>query len=447
VFCWVFAGRTSRSAWLEVGGTRRSPGYPTVKLHDLRHFYASGLIAAGCDVVTVQRALGHSSTNRPRTPACNNARRPLLSCVDVRRRFSPLRAVAGRPDERLTNDSAMGQSALLRCHVAAAAPGHVTHDGQRRPASRSLRAISRSTSACSRSLRRPPSANVASLRCSRLLDLSMVSCPRSIAALVSANRSLIVRRDRRAPSLSRVANSSKCSSRRSAAVSRPSAVRSRSSATRSRSSATRSRSSATRSRSSATRSRSSAVPSGSSIAAAARARAPSDVTSAPGTSTLGRLMQQRYPQPSVPTRSSESNVKPQLGRTVKRPVAPALAPCTQDVPRRHPRRSRRQLARASHPSGGGSAKVIPTLTYHQLPDSNAHCRVAVGTVPAVQPHFPAPRGTARSRALGISRSQVRVLPGAPQSAHDVYSASVTCSPHTVSGRSSPGASVIDRWVM
>lgn len=32
-----------------------------VRLHDLRHFYASGLIAAGCDVVTVQRALGHSS--------------------------------------------------------------------------------------------------------------------------------------------------------------------------------------------------------------------------------------------------------------------------------------------------------------------------------------------------------------------------------------------------
>jgi len=31
-----------------------------VKLHDLRHFYASGLIAAGCDVVTVQRSLGHS---------------------------------------------------------------------------------------------------------------------------------------------------------------------------------------------------------------------------------------------------------------------------------------------------------------------------------------------------------------------------------------------------
>ena len=32
-----------------------------IKLHDLRHFYASGLIAQGCDVVTVQRALGHAS--------------------------------------------------------------------------------------------------------------------------------------------------------------------------------------------------------------------------------------------------------------------------------------------------------------------------------------------------------------------------------------------------
>lgn len=41
--------------------TRSSAGLPHVRLHDLRHFYASGLIAAGCDVITVQRALGHSS--------------------------------------------------------------------------------------------------------------------------------------------------------------------------------------------------------------------------------------------------------------------------------------------------------------------------------------------------------------------------------------------------
>jgi len=41
--------------------TREAAGLPHIRLHDLRHFYASGLIAAGCDVVTVQRALGHSS--------------------------------------------------------------------------------------------------------------------------------------------------------------------------------------------------------------------------------------------------------------------------------------------------------------------------------------------------------------------------------------------------
>lgn len=41
-------------------GTRDAAGLRT-KLHDLRHFFASGLIAAGCDVVTVQRAMGHAS--------------------------------------------------------------------------------------------------------------------------------------------------------------------------------------------------------------------------------------------------------------------------------------------------------------------------------------------------------------------------------------------------
>jgi integrase len=40
--------------------TLTAAGLSGIRLHDLRHFYASGLIAAGCDVVTVQRALGHS---------------------------------------------------------------------------------------------------------------------------------------------------------------------------------------------------------------------------------------------------------------------------------------------------------------------------------------------------------------------------------------------------
>jgi integrase len=43
--------------------TARERAGVSYRLHDLRHFYASGLIAAGCDVVTVQRALGHSSAS------------------------------------------------------------------------------------------------------------------------------------------------------------------------------------------------------------------------------------------------------------------------------------------------------------------------------------------------------------------------------------------------
>ena len=34
------------------------------ELHELRHYRASGLIAAGCDAVTVQRAMGHASATR-----------------------------------------------------------------------------------------------------------------------------------------------------------------------------------------------------------------------------------------------------------------------------------------------------------------------------------------------------------------------------------------------
>lgn len=41
--------------------TRAAAKLPHVRLHDLRDFYASDLIAAGCDVITVQRALGHST--------------------------------------------------------------------------------------------------------------------------------------------------------------------------------------------------------------------------------------------------------------------------------------------------------------------------------------------------------------------------------------------------
>ena len=69
-------GTNGESQWLFVGDgedpphqntvgywwrkTLRDAGLSGIKLHDLRHFYASGLIAAGCDVVTVQRSLGHA---------------------------------------------------------------------------------------------------------------------------------------------------------------------------------------------------------------------------------------------------------------------------------------------------------------------------------------------------------------------------------------------------
>ena len=36
-------------------------GRGPIRVHDIRHLHASGLLAAGCDVVTIQRALGHSS--------------------------------------------------------------------------------------------------------------------------------------------------------------------------------------------------------------------------------------------------------------------------------------------------------------------------------------------------------------------------------------------------
>ncbi len=63
---WLFVGagdgpphqNTVRDWWSKA---LKDAGLSGIRLHDLRHFYASGLIAAGCDVVTVQRALGHAT--------------------------------------------------------------------------------------------------------------------------------------------------------------------------------------------------------------------------------------------------------------------------------------------------------------------------------------------------------------------------------------------------
>ncbi|WP_082690208.1 site-specific integrase [Mycobacterium sp. M26] len=62
---WVFPGRLNDALPVHAATVgrawRAARGDMTYRLHELRHFFASGLIAAGCDVVTVQRALGHMS--------------------------------------------------------------------------------------------------------------------------------------------------------------------------------------------------------------------------------------------------------------------------------------------------------------------------------------------------------------------------------------------------
>lgn len=64
---WLFPGEDGarplhqNSAGYHWRKARDAAGLPALRFHDLRHFYASGLIAAGCDVVTVQRALGHGN--------------------------------------------------------------------------------------------------------------------------------------------------------------------------------------------------------------------------------------------------------------------------------------------------------------------------------------------------------------------------------------------------
>lgn len=92
---------TVHAAWTTARNKATKTPY---HLHDLRHFYASGLIVAGCDVATVQHALGHSSaTTTLRTythiwpKADDRTRAAAQGMVD---------ASLGPVDEFLTNASA-----------------------------------------------------------------------------------------------------------------------------------------------------------------------------------------------------------------------------------------------------------------------------------------------------------------------------------------------------
>jgi integrase len=62
---WLFVGQGSQPPHQNTIGHRwrttlKKADLSGIRLHGLRHFFASGLIASGCDVVTVQRALGHA---------------------------------------------------------------------------------------------------------------------------------------------------------------------------------------------------------------------------------------------------------------------------------------------------------------------------------------------------------------------------------------------------
>lgn len=62
---WLFNGAppspNGLRRWFQKACARA--GVEGVTPHDLRHFYASALIASGCDVVTVQKALGHAKAS------------------------------------------------------------------------------------------------------------------------------------------------------------------------------------------------------------------------------------------------------------------------------------------------------------------------------------------------------------------------------------------------
>jgi integrase len=68
---WLFPGGRDESQPIHVGmvsrgwAAARDRAGISHRVQFLRHFFASGLIAASCDVVTVQRALGHASATTP----------------------------------------------------------------------------------------------------------------------------------------------------------------------------------------------------------------------------------------------------------------------------------------------------------------------------------------------------------------------------------------------
>ena len=107
---WLFPGAPPTPASLRYwfGQAASAAGVDGISPHDLRHYFASGLIASGCDVVTVQRALGHAQAtvtlntyahlwptaeDRTRTAAAGLMRAALNPHADSTRTDEPATAV------------------------------------------------------------------------------------------------------------------------------------------------------------------------------------------------------------------------------------------------------------------------------------------------------------------------------------------------------------------
>ena len=94
---WLFVGDGDDPPHANMVGyfwrkTQRDAGLSGIKLHDLRRFYAFGLIAAGCDVVTVQRSLGHAKATTTLDTTPISGRRPRTAREGPRSRSSQHRS-------------------------------------------------------------------------------------------------------------------------------------------------------------------------------------------------------------------------------------------------------------------------------------------------------------------------------------------------------------------
>ena len=113
---WLFSGVNADPPHQNTVGNRerrtlKAAGPAGVRLHDLGPYYASGLIAAGCDVVTVQRALGHAKA----TTTLNTYSHLWPTAEDrTRKAAEGMLSAALRPREDTSRTEEVAQASDLR---------------------------------------------------------------------------------------------------------------------------------------------------------------------------------------------------------------------------------------------------------------------------------------------------------------------------------------------